>query len=208
MFDETFRATLSDLFRWRRDVRRFRITPLPPGMLDEVIGCAAYAPSVGYSEPWRFVRVASASRRLEVVAEFERANAAALASYEGERSSLYATLKLAGLREAPEHLAVFADAETTQGGGLGRATMPEMLAYSVVCAIHTVWLAARARGIGVGWVSILDPATIARILEVPSSWQLIGYLCIGYPEEEHLDRELVRAGWETATHTRVAIVER
>jgi 5,6-dimethylbenzimidazole synthase len=86
--------------------------------------------------------------------------------------------------------------------------MPEMLAYSVVCSVHTLWLAARARGIGVGWVSILDPETIARILDVPPSWQLVAYLCIGYPEEEHLDRELERAGWESADMHAVEILER
>ena len=197
MFDDAFRATLTDLFRWRRDVRRFRSNPLPQGMLDELVSFAAYAPSVGYSAPWRFVRVASPERRTAVIAEFERANADALAAYDAERGARYATLKLAGLREAPEHLAVFAEATTERGSGLGRTTMPEMLAYSVVCAIHTLWLAARARGIGVGWVSILDPTTVARILAVDPTWQLIGYLCLGYPEEEHLDRELARAGWET-----------
>jgi len=117
--------------------------------------------------------------------------------YTDERQEQYVRLKLAGLREAPAHLAVFVDMATQRGSGLGRRTMPEMLAYSVVMAVHTLWLTARARGVGVGWVSILEPLAIARILDVPETWSLVAYLCVGYPEEDHLDRELARAGWET-----------
>ncbi len=104
-------------------------------------------------------------------------------------------MKLAGLVEAPVHLAVFVDPETETGSGLGRKTMPEMLHYSAVCAIHTLWLAARAHGIGLGWVSILDPQEVRSILEVPSTWKLIAYLCLGYPQEEQDQPELEQAGW-------------
>ena len=88
---------------------------------------------------------------------------------------------------------------TPQGGGLGKRTMPEMLDYSVVSMITTLWLAARAAGLGLGWVSILDPLAAARSLEVPENWKLIAYLCIGWPEEEHADPELVRHGWQERT---------
>jgi 5,6-dimethylbenzimidazole synthase len=117
-------------------------------------------------------------------------------AYMGERAQLYARLKLAGLRDAPIHLAVFCDEATWQGHGLGQRTMPETRRYSTVCALYTFWLAARARGVGVGWVSILDPQTIAETLDVPRSWTLIGYLCVGWPREEHLIPELERAGWQ------------
>jgi 5,6-dimethylbenzimidazole synthase len=195
-FDEAFRARLVELLTWRRDVRRFRADTLPEDLLEHLLEIAALAPSVGLSQPWRFVLVEDAKRRAEVRANFERANAAALDAYEGEEAQSYARLKLAGLDEAPVHLAVFADPGTTQGRGLGRRTMPEMIEYSAVTAIHTLWLAARAEGVGLGWVSILDPAAVARSLEVPPEWSLVGYLCLGYPSEADDTPALERAGWE------------
>lgn len=195
-FDTAFLEQLDSLFRWRRDVRRFRGDPVAAEEMTQLLRAAALSPSVGNSQPWRFVLVDDEARRAAVRRHFEACNAEAEASYSGERAALYARLKLAGLREAPVHLAVFADLEATAGHGLGRRTMPETLAYSVVGAVHTLWLAARARGIGVGWVSILEPETVARILDVPAAWRLIAYLCIGYPEEEHLDPELERHGWQ------------
>jgi 5,6-dimethylbenzimidazole synthase len=195
-FDAEFRASLDELFRWRRDVRRFRADPLPEGLAEELLAAADTAPSVGLSQPWRYVRVSDPARRACVRATFERANRHALAGYEGERARLYAGLKLAGIERAPLQLAVFVDRGTEQGHGLGRATMPEMLAYSVVCSIHTLWLAARARGVGLGWVSILEPAEVAAALEVPKDWSLVAWLCLGSPEEDQPDPELERVGWE------------
>jgi 5,6-dimethylbenzimidazole synthase len=195
-FDAAFRTRLVELLTWRRDVRRFRADALPEGLLEHLLEIAALAPSVGLSQPWRFVLVEDAQRRAQVRANFERANAAALGAYEGAEAQSYARLKLAGLDEAPVHLAVFADPGTAQGRGLGRRTMPEMIEYSAVTAIHTLWLAARAEGVGLGWVSILDPAAIAKSLEVPADWSLVGYLCLGYPSEADDTPALERAGWE------------
>jgi 5,6-dimethylbenzimidazole synthase len=131
-----------------------------------------------------------------VIANFNACNARALASYEGERAALYASLKLAGLREAPVHLAVFCDHAAEAGFGLDRKTMPEALDYSGVVAIHTFCLAAWAQGIGVGWLSILEPGEICHALDVPPNWKLIAYLCAGFPFEEHLDPELERHQWQ------------
>lgn len=195
-FDDAFRTRLVELLTWRRDVRRFRPDLLPEGVIERLLEIAALAPSVGLSEPWRFVLVEDAARRAAVRANFEQANAAALAAYDGAEAERYARLKLAGLDEAPVQLAVFADRETEQGRGLGRRTMPEMVEYSVVTAIHTLWLAARAHGIGLGWVSILDPRALAESLDVPASWSLVGYLCLGYAQESAETPELERAGWE------------
>jgi len=180
----------------RRDVRRFRRDRLPEGLLDELLRLACLAPSVGFSQPWRWVTVDSPEKRAAVLENFRICNQQALSEFEGERAALYARLKLAGLEEAPVHLAVFVDASTPTGGGLGRKTMPEMLSYSAVCAIQTLWLAARAHGVGLGWVSILDPEEVRRILDVPAEWRLIGYLCVGYPETEDDIPELEQQGWE------------
>ncbi len=195
-FTPAFREQLQALFAWRRDVRAFRTDPLPAGLLEELVATACLAPSVGLSQPWRFVEVTDPARRAAVRANFAACNADALAAQPLERSAAYARLKLAGLDDAPCHLAVFADGETGQGHGLGRRTMPEAIDYSAVLAIHTLWLAARAQDVGVGWVSILDPAGLAQTLEVPSTWHFVGYLCIGYPEAPHDLPTLETAGWE------------
>jgi 5,6-dimethylbenzimidazole synthase len=195
-FDETFRLRLLDLFRWRRDVRRFRSEPVPPAVLEDLLELACLAPSVGLSQPWRFVTVEDPSRRSAVRASFEACNARALANQDADRITRYARLKLAGLDEAPCHLAVFAEADPTQGHGLGRCTMPDTTAYSAAMAVHTLWLAARAQGLGLGWVSILDPATVTTVLDVPRDWIFIGYFCLGYPQAEADTPELERAGWE------------
>jgi 5,6-dimethylbenzimidazole synthase len=196
-FDASFRRALVDLFAWRRDVRRFRGDPVDPALFEELLDLACLAPSVGNSQPWRFVTVEEPGRRARIRANFEDCNAQALGGYSGSKAELYARLKLEGFDQAPLHLAVFADAATPAGAALGRQTMPETLRYSVVLAVHTLWLAARAHGLGVGWVSILDPAVVAEVLETPPGWTLVAYLCIGYPVEEHLDPELERQGWQS-----------
>ncbi len=195
-FDAPFRRELEALVRWRRDVRRFKTDPLPDGMVEKLLALTALSPSVGNSQPWRFVLVEDASRRAAIRADFQAANADALGDYDGEQAKLYASLKLSGLDDAPVQMAIFCDMATDLGHGLGKKTMPETLAYSVVGAVQTLWLAARAEGVGMGWVSIMDPLEVTRILEVPETWKLIAYLCIGYPVEEHTDPELERAGWQ------------
>ncbi|MDI4233299.1 MULTISPECIES: 5,6-dimethylbenzimidazole synthase [unclassified Bradyrhizobium] len=195
-FDESFRRQLRELFVWRRDVRRFRPDPLPSDAIERLIEIACLSPSVGLSQPWRFVIVEDKTRRRAVIEDFKTCNADALQAYSGERAARYAALKLSGLEQAPGHLAVFAETAGDMGHGLGRATMPETVEYSVVAAICSMWLAARAEGIGVGWVSILNPASIHEILEVPDSWKFIGYLCVGYPEAEFDRPELEQANWE------------
>ena len=207
-FDDTFEARLRDLLVWRRDVRRFRRAPLPSGTLEDLIGLACLAPSVGLSQPWRFVIVEDENLRAAVRQAFAISNAEALAAQSPTRSTLYARLKLAGLEEAPCQLAVFADRTTGQGHGLGRRTMPETIEYSVAIAVHTIWLAARARGIGMGWVSILDPEAVAAILRVPPHWKFIGYFCLGFPERHGVVPELEQTEWEKRRRPSEFIVRR
>lgn len=206
-FSDDFREQFRNLLKWRRDVRRFKSDPLPDGMLEEILSLTRFAPSVGLSEPWRYVLVSRPELRAEIRADFEQANAQALSGYSGEQAALYARLKLAGLDSAPVHLGVFADRSTTQGSGLGCQTMPEMMEYSIVAAITTLWLAARAYGVGMGWVSILNPERVCTILSVPDEWRLVAYLCIGYPERESLTPELEQAGWEKRRE-RITLLER
>ncbi|MEM8876391.1 MAG: 5,6-dimethylbenzimidazole synthase [Pseudomonadota bacterium] len=198
-FDATFVAQLDELFRWRRDERHFRSEPLPDGLIDQLLGIADLAPSVGNCQPWRFVRVTSPERRAAVMDNFRRANAEALDALDDVHAANYARLKLEGLGQSPEHLAVFADTDPIQGLGLGRRTMPETVAYSAVAAIQTLWLAARARGVGVGWVSIFEVERLKADLEIPTDWLLVGYLCIGFPVKPHDTPELERVGWQSRT---------
>jgi 5,6-dimethylbenzimidazole synthase len=207
-FSSEFREQLLTLFRLRRDVRHFRPEPVPAHMLEELLEIAALAPSVGLSQPWRFVTVEDAARRAAVRANFEACNTEALAGQDASRVALYARLKLAGLDEAPCHFAVFAEPNPDQGHGLGRQTMPETTAYSAVMAVNTLWLAARAAGLGLGWVSILDPAAVAAALDVPRDWTFIGYFCLGYPQVEQETPELERVGWECRRPFKCRLIRR
>lgn len=207
-FDDAFRARLRDLLVWRRDVRRFRADPLPAGTLERLFEVAALAPSVGLSQPWRFIVVDDPARRAAVRAVFDACNADARASYADEKAARYAELKLEGLKEAPCQFAVFTDRATTAGHGLGRRTMPETADYSAVAAISMMWLAARAEDIGMGWISILDPARMNDILDVPKSWRFIGYFCLGYPMNESDRPELDRAGWERRRAAQACVLRR
>lgn len=206
-FTDQFRQEFTQLLRWRRDVRSFRDDPIEGVIVDRCLSTFNLAPSVGLSEPWRIVIVNSKTARNNALANFETANADALKGYSGEKAQLYSGLKLSGMRDAPVQLAVFCDDETTKGQGLGAATMPEMRRYSVVAAITQFWLAARAEGLGVGWVSILDPTRLSRDLNVPQGWALVAYLCVGWPKDVKTTPELQQVGWETRSTT-LDILER
>jgi len=195
-FDDFSMEMFEKLIIWRRDVRHFRRDPVDPGLIDQLLALACLAPSVGHAQPWRFVKVEQPENRVAVRANFVSCNSEALHDYSGERAKLYATLKLSGLDDAPVHLAVFCDRATEAGHGLGRRTMPETMDYSVVSAIQIFWLAARLRGLGVGWVSIVEPERIKTILEVPEDWAFVAYLCVGYPVEQSDEPELARFGWQ------------
>jgi len=208
-FSPAFCTELTELMKWRRDVRHFKKDAVDAGLLRDCLRSFSLAPSVGLSEPWRLVQVNSSDNRLKMLENFQVANADALAGYSGDKAALYAGLKLTGMQDAPVQLAVFCDEETPKGAGLGAKTMPEMRRYSVVSAIMAFWLTARAEGLGVGWVSILDPVQLARDLDVPESWRLVAYLCIGWPQNEDTDKpELEQLGWENRTPQAPEMIER
>jgi uroporphyrin-III C-methyltransferase / precorrin-2 dehydrogenase / sirohydrochlorin ferrochelatase len=192
-------ASLEELVRWRRDVRRFRPDAVPDELIDRLLRLADLAPSVGNSQPWRIINVRRSETRAAIVSNFEAARGRSAGAYAGDQADLYNRLKLAGFDAAPVHLAVFSDRNALQGHGLGRQTMPETLDHSCACMVTVLWLAAREAGLGLGWVSIIDPAEVSKALDVPAHWKLVGYLLLGWPEEEHLDPELERHGWQPRT---------
>jgi 5,6-dimethylbenzimidazole synthase len=199
-FDEAFRTKLKALIAWRRDVRRFSDRLVPRALIEGLLDLAQLSPSVGNSQPWRWIQIDSPVKRSEIRANFVASNKAACQAQPDERARAYASLKLEGMDRAPLQFAIFCDRAAQQGFGLGRYTMPEMLEYSTIVMIATFWLAARAAGLGVGWVSILDPGKISRLLGTLPSWKLVAYLCVGWPETEHLDPELERHGWQRRTN--------
>ena len=200
-FSEAQAETLNDILRWRRDVRHFRADPIPEPVLDRLRAAMDLAPSVGNSRPWRVLRVRTERQRARVQDIFEACNREAASGYDEAARAAYVRLRLAGLREAPVHLAVFTETAPVEGRGLGRRTMPETLQFSTAMAIHTLWLVARAENIGLGWVSILDPDAILTLFDVPESWVFTGYLCLGYAEFTD-DRPLLhRSGWQCDTST-------
>ena len=192
---------LGTILRWRRDVRHFSTDPVDEQVLDRLRAAMDMAPSVGNSRPWRVLRVKDPGRRAQIQTIFESCNQAASEEYDDATRSEYVSLKLAGLRDAPVHLAVFTETTPAEGRGLGRRTMPETLQFSTVMAIHTLWLVALAENIGVGWVSILNPDAVRAVFDVPESWVFTGYLCVGYAEFAD-DRPLLhRAAWQHDTPT-------
>ena len=195
-FTTDFQNGLLDLMRWRRDVRHFRNDPVDEALLRQCLDTFLLSPSVGLSEPWRILRVESDAARQAALDNFKTANSQALSGYEGDKAQLYSQMKLSGMADAPVQLAIFCDEATDKGSNLGTLTMPEMRRYSVVGAITHFWLAARTHGLGVGWVSILDPDQLCNDLNVPENWRLIAYLCVGWPEAASDTPELERAGWE------------
>ncbi|MBL4612586.1 MAG: 5,6-dimethylbenzimidazole synthase [Emcibacter sp.] len=196
IFNDNFRKKFHELLTWRRDVRRFRTDPVDETILDDCLQMACQGPSVGNSQPWRFVRIQNSERRDKLTDYFKAENKKALSDFDGEEAALYARLKLSGLQEAPVQISVFADINTDIGKGLGSKTMPETKIYSVIAAIQILWLALRSHDIGLGWVSILPPEKMAGLLDVDTNWVFVGHLCIGHPEEQADTPELVKEGWQ------------
>lgn len=188
-------AVLREIILHRRDVRggRFIDKPVEQRELDQLLAAALHAPSVGFSQPWDFVLIRDMATRLQVKDSFDEVNAAAQTLFD-ERQDRYARLKLEGILEAALNIAVFYKPPTEPV--LGQTSMREAGLYSVVCAIQNMWLMARALNIGLGWVSILDPLKVCRILKAPSGHQLVAYLCIGYTDGFFTRPELEILEWE------------
>jgi 5,6-dimethylbenzimidazole synthase len=196
-FSEQEIAAVYRAIETRRDVRHgFLPTPLPDDLLHRLLAAAHCAPSVGLMQPSRFILIRALTTRRAVHESFRQANAEAAAAYTGEQRELYSALKLEGILEAPQNLCIVSDTSSSRGHGLGRHTMPETAIYSTVCAIQNLWLAARAEGVGVGWVSILSPDRLRDLLNIPAHLLPVAYLCLGYVENFSDSPDLERAGWE------------
>ena len=180
----------------RRDVRdQFLPDPLPDEVVQRLLGAAHAAPSVGFMQPWNFLLIRSRERRAAVWEAFARANDEAEQMFPAERRSAYRALKLEGIRKAPLNICVTCDRNRGGDVVLGRTHNRSMDLYSTVCAVQNLWLAARAEGIGMGWVSIFRDADLKAILGIPERIEIVAYLCLGYVEELYERPELEVKGW-------------
>jgi nicotinate-nucleotide--dimethylbenzimidazole phosphoribosyltransferase len=186
---------LHEVIDARRDVRRYRPDPVPPAALERVLTAAHRAPSVGHSQPWRFVVVGDATirDRAALLADRERLRQARLLDPDAARRLL--DLQLEGIREAPLGVVVCCDRRAPAAGVLGRATFPDTDLWSCACAIQNLWLAARAEGLGLGWVTLFRPEELAGLIGLPEGVLTLGWLCLGWPDERPPEPGLVRAGW-------------
>ncbi len=180
----------------RRDVRgQFLPTPVPDEVLSRILTAAHHAPSVGFMQPWNFLVVRAQDAKRRVHDAFARAHAEAADMFQDEKRAMYQRLKLEGILEAPVGICITCDRERTGPVVLGRTHMKTMDLYSSVCAVQNLWLAARAEGLGVGWVSIFHQADLQQALAIPRNITPIAYLCVGYVSHFHDRPELETAGW-------------
>jgi nicotinate-nucleotide--dimethylbenzimidazole phosphoribosyltransferase len=194
-FGEATVAALHSVLSARRDVRRYRPDPVPPGLLRQVLAAGHQAPSVGHSQPWRFIVVGEQATRdrAALLADRERLRQAGLLT--ADRRAMLLDLQLDGIREAPVGVVVACDRRTPAAGVLGRASFPDADMWSCACAVENMWLAARAAGLGLGWVTLFDPADLAGLLHLPDGVETLGWLCLGWPDERPPGPGLERRGW-------------
>ena len=193
-FTDNDAAKLLKIIKARRDVRgnRFINKPIEEEKLSMILEAAMAAPSVGYSQPWKFVIIKDEKIKNSLVENFTQENTKAKEIF--KERDLYNSLKLEGIKEAPINIAVLY--EPKEDAVLGMTSMKKMGEYSVVCAVQNMWLMARALNIGIGWVSILDEQEVLQTLKSPKNTQLIAYLCVGYVDEFYKESELKTLGWE------------
>jgi 5,6-dimethylbenzimidazole synthase len=180
----------------RRDVRNeFLPEPVADDVLARLLAAAHAAPSVGYMQPWNFMLIRDEANRRAVHKIFHEANIEAAGQLEGEQKRRYMALKLEGILKAPINICITCDRKRGGDFVLGRTHNPNMDLYSTVCAVQNLWLAARAEGVGVGWVSIFDHDRLKRHLGIPESVEIVAYLCVGYVDQLYTAPELAVKGW-------------
>jgi 5,6-dimethylbenzimidazole synthase len=197
-FSDADRAAIYRVIFTRRDVRsQFRPDPVPDDVLLRILTAAHHAPSVGFSQPWDFVVIDRRDVRLAVKELFQRENARASENYVGQRKELYRSLKLEGILESPVNVCVTCDRQRGGPHVLGRNTVLDADLFSTCLAVENLWLAARSEGLGVGWVTILDPPELSHLLDLPAHVVPLAYLCLGYVSEFLAEPELQTVGWRT-----------
>lgn len=192
---EQVTAALATVLGARRDVRRYRPDPVPAELLDAVLGAGHQAPSVGHSQPWRFIVVREAATRDRAVLLSDRERLRQAEQLEPDRRARLLDLQLEGIREAPLGIVVACDRRAPAAGVLGRASFGDADLWSCACAIENMWLTARAAGLGMGWVTLFQPADLAELLHLPPGVETLGWLCLGWPDERPPEPGLQRAGW-------------
>jgi 5,6-dimethylbenzimidazole synthase len=195
VFPDPWREGVYQAIYRRRDVRRFRPDPIAPDILARLLRAAHHAPSVGFMQPWNFIVIADKATRMKVKDLYERERMAAAQFFDEPQRSHYLSLKLEGIMEAPVNVCVTCDPTRAGPAVLGRNSIPETDLYSTCCAVENLWIAARAEGVGVGWVSILKRPQLQAILGIPPHVVPVAYLCIGYPERFLEQPELEVEGW-------------
>ncbi|WP_254524046.1 5,6-dimethylbenzimidazole synthase [Natrinema caseinilyticum] len=195
-FTEAERDAVYKAIWARRDIRRFRDEPIPDDVLHRIIEAAHRAPSVGFSQPWDFVVVGDDETKAAIGSVAERAIAAAREGYTEPRRAEFSRLKLEGIRESPVNVCVTCDPTRGAPHVLGRSSMKRTDLYSTCLAVQNLWLAARAEGVGVGWVSVLYPYEVQEILGIPPHVKPVAYLCLGYPDGGFPDEPILQnVGW-------------
>ena len=194
IFSSSDVITLLNIMKARRDVRgnRFVNIKIEEKKLEMILEAGIYAPSVGYSQPWKFVVIQDTNIKDNILKNFEDENDKAKEIFKDKE--LYLKLKLEGIKEAPINIAVLYEESGEEV--LGMTSMKQMGEYSVVCAIQNMWLMSRALNIGLGWVSILDEKKVLKELDAPKNSKLIAYLCLGYVDKFYEESELKTLGWK------------
>ena len=196
VFEDEQKAGVYKAIMQRRDIRaQFTSDPVSEELLDKLLRAAHHAPSVGFMQPWNFLIIRDSDTKNTVHMGFQRAHDESTEMFAGDKKEKYRGFKLEGIREAPVNLLVTCDRARTGPVVIGRTVQPEMDLYSTVCAVQNLWLAARAEGIGVGWVSIIHEQELRNIFKLPDSVVVIAYLCIGHVSHFPEMPELEKAGW-------------
>ncbi|WP_088312577.1 5,6-dimethylbenzimidazole synthase [Kineosporia sp. R_H_3] len=194
-FGDSVVEGLEHVLRARRDIRRYRPDPVPGDHLARVLAAGHAAPSVGHSQPWRFIVVTEPTTRERAAAMADRERLRQAALLEPDRGRRLLDLQLEGIREAPVGIVVTCDRRAAAGGVLGRATFPDADLWSCACAIQNMWLMARGLGLGMGWVTLFDPVELASLMILPDDVETMGWLCLGWPNERPPEPGLERHAW-------------